>query len=169
MAETMILIGSVTVGSGGASDITFSSIPQTYTDLRIVTSVRGTASGQSTGLFYEFNGSSANKSMRYASGAPGVGYESGTGTSMYAGEVSGGTGTSGTFGNVQIHIPNYAGSGNKVSSTSGIQENNSTSGYLTFSGCLWSSTAAITSIRLYPGAGTWAEYSTAYLYGIKNS
>ena len=30
---TMTLIASNTVGSGGASSVTFSSIPQTYTDL----------------------------------------------------------------------------------------------------------------------------------------
>ena len=40
MANTYIKIASNTVGSGGVSSITFSSIPQTYTDLVIKASVR---------------------------------------------------------------------------------------------------------------------------------
>jgi hypothetical protein len=169
MPNTMTLISSVTVGSGGAANITFNSIPQTYTDLKVMTSVRGTATGQSTGLSYRFNSSTTGISGRYASGAPGIGTESYAITYMYAGEVSGGTGTAGTFGNVEIYIPNYTTNQYKPSSVKGIQENNSTSGYLTFSCSTWANTGAVTSITLLPGAGNWAEYSTAYLYGINKS
>jgi hypothetical protein len=43
MATTYTLINSsVTVGSGGAADIEFTSIPATYTDLLLVLSGRGT-------------------------------------------------------------------------------------------------------------------------------
>jgi hypothetical protein len=38
MAATYKLIETVTVGSGGAANIEFTSIPQTYTDLKLVIS-----------------------------------------------------------------------------------------------------------------------------------
>ena len=40
MANTFKKIQTVTVGSGGAASIDFTSIPQTYTDLKIVLSAR---------------------------------------------------------------------------------------------------------------------------------
>ena len=38
MANTMKALQTVTVGAGGAATVTFSSIPQTYTDLILVVS-----------------------------------------------------------------------------------------------------------------------------------
>ena len=56
MAETYNRIGSVTVGSGGASTITFSNIPQTYTDLVVKFSMKSTTANQNTdGLFLFFD------------------------------------------------------------------------------------------------------------------
>ena len=40
--ETMTKLATVTVGSGGSSTITFSNIPQNYTDLVVKASLRGT-------------------------------------------------------------------------------------------------------------------------------
>ena len=40
MAVTFTQIASVTVGSGGAASIDFTSIPSTYTDLCIKTSIK---------------------------------------------------------------------------------------------------------------------------------
>ena len=45
MASTYIPIATVTVGSGGATNIEFTSIPNTYTNLIILTSLRGTSNG----------------------------------------------------------------------------------------------------------------------------
>ena len=53
MANTFEQITTVTVGSGGASSIDFTSIPQTYTDLVIKTSARNTST--STTMYLEFN------------------------------------------------------------------------------------------------------------------
>jgi hypothetical protein len=38
-----------------------------------------------------------------------------------------------------------------------------------FMSSLWMSTSAITSIKLYPNTGNWAQYSHFALYGIKGA
>ena len=48
-------------------------------------------------------------------------------------------------------------------------ENNATYAFLPLSAVLLANTAAVTSIKLVPFSGTWVQYTTAYLYGIKNS
>ena len=50
------LIATTTVGSSGAASIVFSGIPQTYTDLKIVTSMRSNYSGIQDDCVLEFNG-----------------------------------------------------------------------------------------------------------------
>ena len=54
---TFIQIATTTVGSGGAADITFSSIPATYTDLLLLTSIRTNRTGtEEDSVNLEFNG-----------------------------------------------------------------------------------------------------------------
>ena len=84
---------------------------------------------------------------------------------------TGSTATSNTFGNSELYIPNYAGSTNKSSSADAVAESNTTTVFAYLNAALWSSTAAITSITLTPDAGgaNFVQYSTATLYGIKNT
>ena len=166
MANTYTLISSVTVGSGGAADITFSSIPSTYTDLAIFVSSRG-ASGGIQGLRINFNGVATNLSERQLEG-DGASATSASTTSGYTGYSDASTYTANTFANNFIYIPNYAGSTNKSWSADAVTENNATTSYAGFTAGLWSNTAAISSIKLVHSA-SFAQYSSAYLYGIKNS
>jgi hypothetical protein len=82
-----------------------------------------------------------------------------------------GTGqTSNTFNNAEWYFPNYTSSNNKSFSVDAVQETNGTGAYAQLWAGLWSDTSAITSITLdIIEAGNFAQYSTAYLYGIKNS
>ena len=65
MGLARYLISSQTVGSGGATDITFSSIPQTYTDLVIKVSSRAAGGGAvNSNIQFEFNGSTTSKTYR---------------------------------------------------------------------------------------------------------
>jgi hypothetical protein len=159
----MKLIATATVGSGGAADITFSSIPQTFTDLVVLVSTRQTTGSFPTMFFY-FNGLTTNRSYRslYGTGSSAL---SGTGSDTIAGLTTGSSQTSNTFGSFNIYIPNYTGSTNKSVSAEGVTENNATESYQFLVANLWSSTAAITSLTLLTG-GTLAENSTASLYGI---
>lgn len=164
---TLKLISTVEVGSGGAATIDFTSIPQTYTDLVLVTSARTTTNIASNGYYFlvKPNGSSSNGTFRTLYGT-GSGVGSGGGSVIFV-EANPTDYTSNTFSNSSIYIPNYAGSTFKSISSDVVLENNGTATSMTIAAQLWSSTSAITSITLTPGGGNFAQYSTASLYGIQ--
>ena len=168
MANTFELIYASTVGSGGAADITFNTIPSTYTDLCLVLSARSTSASVQGYCTAAFNGSTSNFSIRAI-----YGFGSGTGVfttpSNFVGEIVGDTATASTFSNLSMYIPNYAGSTNKSYSVDAVAENNATFAQMDLTAGLWSQTAAITSITLTPNAGNFKQYTTAYLYGVKNA
>ena len=85
MANTYVAIATVTVGSGGAANITFSSIPQTYTDLLLSLSLRGAASQSFNDNLIKFNSSTANYTNRYIYGN---GASAFTGSNAYSALVS---------------------------------------------------------------------------------
>lgn len=171
MANTYTLIQSVTVGSGGAASIEFGSIPQTYTDLLVKLSTRSNSADASNGYYFDvfFNNVSANRSGRYlqgnASGAP----TAVSGTYSSWGLSASSDFTASVFSSNELYIPNYAGSTFKSSSLDGVQENNATLSRLLLQASLWSDTAAITSVKFTAAAGVFVQYSSASLYGIKNS
>ena len=173
MPDTFTLIASSTVGSGGAASITFSSIPNTYTDLLVKVSGRSDANSTSDHIYMTFNGSTA---LAYS-----IRRIRGDGASVISGSetdasmnfyqcINGDTATANTFGNTEFYIPNYAGSAYKSLSIDGAQETNATTAYLSLIAGLWSNTSAITSITMdVPGTNSFVRYSTAYLYGVKNA
>jgi len=170
--QNMVAIQTVTVGSGGASSIEFTSIPQTYTDLQIVLSGRQSVAG-GTNVNMKFNGSSSGYTNRNIISAAGtVASESsvlGT-SSIKIGFIPENVNyTASTFSNQYVYIPNYAGSNNKSVSTDNAMENNSTSVYFGLFAGLWSNSSAITSIALTCESGNFVQYSTATLYGVSNT
>ena len=168
MATTLEIIGSVTVGSGGAANIEFTSIPSTYTDLKLVCSLRGSTNNVDTALILNNNTSNYTWRSLYGYGT-GIASVSGSTTASSSVLVNASTYTANTFGNAEIYFPNYAGSNYKSSSMDTVIETNATVAYMAVKTNLWSNTAAITSIKLQPDSGDFVQYSTAYLYGIKNS
>jgi hypothetical protein len=168
--NTFTKIASVTVGSGGASTIDFTSIPSTYTDLCVKVSGRSNRSGDtSDNIIVSFNGSTANLSYRYVQGN-GASATSSSGSTGFVGTQDASLATSNTFGNLEFYVPNYAGSTFKSVSSDAVDETNGTTAYASLFASLWSNTAAITSISLKPQVGTlFVQYSTATLYGIKSS
>lgn len=169
MPDTFIKIASTTVGAGGAANIEFSSIPATYTDLKVVYSARTNRSATSDHILMQFNSSATSLSGKRLTGNGAVAASYSV-TSGPAGEATGDTATANTFGNADIYIPNYAGSTNKSWSSDGVGETNATSVGMDLDAGLWSNTAAVTSIKLLPEVGSlFLQYSTATLYGIKNS
>jgi len=176
MATTYEAIATVTVGSGGASSIDFTSIPATYTDLFLHVSARSNRAAQLDYWNLRFNNNSGtNYSARWlkAYGVNVLESSSNSGADkMFIGWVNGNTATSNTFASTSIYIPNYAGSANKSVSSDGATENNASGNNdfeLGIIAGLWSSSSAINQVTLLPAVGTLLQYSTATLYGIKNS
>jgi hypothetical protein len=168
MANTYKLIASSTVGSGGASTIDFTSIPQTYTDLLISSSIRTNRSAVGSYFFLSFNGNTSNFSSRFLTG-DGSNVTSGS-QARLGGVETNANATASAFANNQIYIPNYTSSNYKSYSADSVVENNAATGFGYLITGLWSDTSAITSITITPEAGgTYIQHSTAYLYGIKNS
>jgi hypothetical protein len=171
-SNTFTLISSVTVGAGGAASIDFTSIPATYTDLVVDLSGRSTRSNTTDTVFLKFNNTNTTYTNRRLSGyGSTTGSDTGsTGNGIDVATINGATSTASTFSNQQIYIPNYAGSNQKSISYDGVSENNSATGnFLVFNAGLWNGTAAVNQITLTPDVGTFVQYSTAYLYGVKNA
>lgn len=163
---TYKFIGSVTVGSGGASSMAFSSIPGTYTDLEVLVSGRTTGGGNGLDITFNSNTSNYTNSTLQGNGSTASSY----GTyNRLGGLINRAAEVANSFGSTKIYIPNYAGSNNKSYSADGFSEDNSSTAYITLTGGLWSNTSAITSISLSPMDGSFVQHSTAYLYGISNA
>ena len=159
-------IQTVTVGSGGAASIDFTSIPGTMTDLMLVMSLRTSDSGTSwTSANLTINGVTTNQTARFLYGAGSGSGASSTNTVIDA-WVNSGNSTANTFNNASIYIPNYAGSTNKSFSVDLVTENNTTTALQIIEAGLWSSSAAITSLSYAPASGSLVQYSSATLYGI---
>ena len=170
---TYKLIETVTVGSGGAASIAFTSIPQTYTDLVLVMSIRTNNASVADYAAISFNSSTSSFTQKTLAGTGAATVSANYTTSpdsRIAGQVVGNNATASVFSNGSLYIPNYTSSNNKSHSWDGTRENNTSGTELGFGAGLWSDVAAITSIALTSWAGgTILEYSSASLYGIKNT
>ena len=172
MANTFELIASSTVGSGGVSSISFTSIANTFTDLQVVASLRttGTFGNPWYDSYITINGTNLSWRDVISTGTS-VSSRNGSTDFVTLGVTSSGA-TGSVFGNVSFYIPNYAGSNYKSVSMDGVAENNASSNGMGLHAGLYSSSSAITSITITPYNSPtvkFAEYSTAYLYGVKSS
>jgi len=166
-------IATTTVGAGGASSITFSSIPSTYTHLQI----RGILRTNDTGSWN-------NQGMQF-NGDTGANYKShtlaGDGASVTAGTVASTTSfndfmraasnslTAGIFGSVIVDILDYTNT-NKYKVFRALQGGDSNgAGNVGLNSGVWLNTNAITSITIIPSGGTAIQYSSFALYGIRGN
>lgn len=167
MATTFVKIQTVTVGSGGAANIEFTSIPQNYTDLKVVASLRTDNAGVEA-VMIEFNGLNTNLSGRRLTGDGGSAGSDTLTNIRFAIDTA--ANTASVFSNGEFYIPNYTSANFKSVSVDGVNETNGTNAVQSLVAGLWSATAAITSIKLLGNsAGNFVQYSTATLYGIKSS
>ena len=170
MTSSMTKISTVTLSSTAAT-ISFTAIPQIYTDLLIKLSSRtNRSSGVDDDVFITFNGASTTYAYRYLRGN-GTTTASGNGANRYAAIAnSNGGASANTFANADIYIPNYAATVNaKTLSSISVNGSNTTENYLVLMGNRWTTTSAITSIDLTSGtSNSFVAHTTATLYGIKN-
>jgi hypothetical protein len=168
MAFTYSKLAEVTVGSGGAAEMDFTSIPGNYTDLIIKICGRSSRSGANIDEVYlRFNSNTGSFSNKYLQGN-GSAVNSGAGSyALWTGYVPAATATGSTFSNSEIYIPNYAGSNSKSLNVDTAQEDNATAAYITMHANLWNVTYHIINFRVYTLIGSFVQHSTATLYGVK--
>jgi hypothetical protein len=169
MALTYEPIATTTLASAQSS-ITFSSIPATYTDLRLVlVSFYDTGGSQ---VLVRVNSNSATNyshTTLYGNGTSPFSTNQTNQTYFYpTGSQGGGSSATLTLPTLTIiDMFSYAGSTNKTFLANTSQDKNGSGVTITTCG-LWRSTAAITSIQLtVNSAGSYNTGTTATLYGIK--
>ena len=165
----MKLIESKTLGTAQAN-IEFTSIPSTFTDLVVLISARNSQTDPAD-IYAQFNADNGtNYSFRRLFGtgsATASDSAASSATAFRIGRSIGSSYTSNTFSNCSFYIPNYTGSTAKSGSSDQVEENNATTSLQLITACLWSGTAAITSIKLQNlGGSDFAIGTTMSLYGI---
>jgi len=161
MAATYTPIASITL-SANTPSVTFSSIPQTYTDLVLVLSLVSSSTASYTNL--RINSDSGSNYSRT--------YLLGTGSSAISGrdsnvtQIAGldTTATGSTFGGP--HILNFQNYSNTTTNKTYIWRENIAGSQIVLGAGLYRSTSAITSITLASNANSYGVGSTFNLYGI---
>lgn len=168
-------ISTAIVGAGGASAITFSSIPSTFKHLqvRLFTKESGTGTG-GPNIVASLNSDTTHTNYRSH-------YLQGNGSSTGVGEVQasgyyclvGNTATSNAsyanmFGVMVLDVLDYANTSKRKTIRSIWGHDRNGSGEVGIDSSVWMNTAAITSISFSIVGGTnFVQYSHAALYGVK--
>jgi len=165
-------IATVTVGAGGQTTITFSSIPSTYKHLQLRYIARQTGGGAGgASIFMKINSDAGNNYAQHILYGTGASAAAGASTSRanisYQLMASNGD-TASIFGAGVTDFLDYQNT-NKyktIRSINGLDLNN-TSGQLWFVSGLWQNTNAISQLDFTAETGNFAQYSTFALYGVK--
>lgn len=168
-------IATTTVGAGGSSTITFSSIPATYTHLQIrgiwknntsatdIAYVELTINGSSSGYSYHILRGDGSAASAVGSGSLDRTYPAQSLPSSNAGYAD-------MFGTGIIDILDYANTNKYKTIRTLFGFDGNGSGRVGLSSGLWQNTNAITSIELKDqNAGNFVQYSSFALYGIKGA
>jgi hypothetical protein len=158
-------IATTVVGAGGATVVTFSSIPSTYKHLQLRYIARSSTGGEYNPNFTINSDTAGNYRWKYLTGNGSTASSGDSGASPTSIVLPIVPFATSTFGVNIIDFLDYADT-NKFKTTRNIggRETNSVGEALVISG-LWRSTSAISTITLnFSGV---AQYSHFALYGIK--
>ena len=173
-------IATVTVGSGGASSIEFTSIPGTYQHLQLRGVLRGTGT-QGGGNYYNnyitFNGVTTGTSYAWhylmGNGAAAEAYGVAS-TNVINSYFTTANALTSNFAAVVVDILDYASTSKATTlrQFNAFDNNNTGSsnyhkGFVTVASGLYTSTDAVTSIKMTPSFDSFAQHSQVALYGIK--
>lgn len=150
---TYIPISSITL-TGTAASVTFSSIPQTFKDLIIVSNQMSVSDAVDGNM--QFNGDTTNYTRVFVYGnGSAIGFGANSTAQAFVPRVSPGV--------LEVQIMDYSSTDkNKVSL---LKSNQGT--YITYlQASKWANNSAVTSILLSPASSSWAAGATFSLYGI---
>ena len=157
-------------GTGSSGNITFTSIPQTYSSLQIRLIGRDSAGTGTSNFGIQINSDTGSNYTRH--NLRGNGSATSAGGSASTSSISGSllplsNQTANVMGTSIIDIHDYASTSRykTVRVFGGVDLNGS--GTVELDSGVWMSTSAITSITLIPGWTTWTTTSSIALYGMK--
>lgn len=167
-------IATVTVGSGGAANVEFTSIPSTYTHLQvrcIARTDRANALGDYLAVTVNSDtGSNYSSHALYGNGSSVTVDTNTSATFATFHRFSGSSQTASVFGAGVLDILDYKNTNKYKTFRSLAGWDSNGSGVIFFDSNLWMSTSAITSIKLAVGGGTSInQYSHFALYGVKSA
>jgi hypothetical protein len=166
-------IATTTVGSGGTSTITFSSIPSTYTHLQVrISAQASTTTEQSSPIYISLNSDNTYSNYRYhllrGNGSAVAGVQ---GQFPIIGQIHDKNSSTNTYSGLVVDFLDYANTNKyKTLRTLWGGDVNDTWGLVGLQSTLWINTSAVTSISMTVVGGTsplFTEYSKFALYGIK--
>jgi hypothetical protein len=158
-------IATTTLGTA-ASEIAFSSIPSTYTDLRVVWTARVASTDFPILRINSDTGTNYSNTILYGNGTSAASTRASSTATLYLGADIGIPTATNTFCLITIDFFNYAGSTNKTFLSVYSNDRNG-SGEVNRAVGLWRSTSAINALSLRTTGVNLAVGSTATLYGIK--
>lgn len=161
----MTLVSTITVGAGSAASIEFTNIPQTGKDLLVLGSLIDNSSNANMNLQVNGNTSAIyNNRSLYGSGSSVASYTVASGVDWTLGAMPGGGVIT---SNNSVYLPNYTSSSNKTASADSVTEANAAAAQQWLFAGGASTTAAITSIKIYSGSGgNLRQHSIVSLYII---
>jgi hypothetical protein len=150
---------ATTNGTGSSGVITFSSIPSTYTDLVVVSSMIGDANAA---VRMRFNGDTNDSNysyiLLYGTGSV-AGSTNNTATQIYLGHAN----TSTPNASI-VSLNNYS---NTTTYKSVLSRGNQVNQFVSAVTGLWRNTAAINSVTIAMDSGNFTTGAMFTLYGIK--
>lgn len=162
MPSAQVALATITLGSA-QSTVTFSSIPATYRDLRLVITTKNVTTQGYLGL--QFNGDTGSSAYYYVQ-------MGGSGSAASSSVLSPSDGVTAIYvyplgttdaTNAVVDIMDYSVTDKHKSV---LSRSNDASANVTALAGRWANTAAITTLRFWTGSGSWGSGSTFSLYGI---
>lgn len=170
MPSTYVSIGTTSLTST-TDTVTFSSIPNTYTDLVLIAQVSTAHSNNGARLYMQFNTDTSTSNTNYSNH-----FMRGDGTTASASKDTGqphiaygqaGNSTD-NFNTMIVNIMNYSNSSTyKTILSKSANTSTEANGSLRWTAGMWQNTNAITTITLTCDTGGHRANSTFTLYGIK--
>jgi len=160
---------ATTTATGSTADVTFSSISQDYTHLQLRMIIKNhTANTNQTRI--QFNSDTASNYSWHQLRGDGASATSSAGTSTAFSFVGNhpSTAVASAFAVYVVDILDYKDTNKyKTIRSLGGYDLNNTDGNVFMNSSNWRSTSAVSTIRIYPGADSFGQYSSFQLYGVK--
>jgi hypothetical protein len=164
----------ITVGPAGASSISFTNIPNTYSHLQLRILARSTRTTAVTDYMNVTVNSDtgANYTYHFLQGDGSV-TQAGASTSLnqaYSSYIASDTSGTSIFGVNILDLLDYANTNKyKTFRFLGGCDRNATEGKVAMMSSVWMNTNAITSIQFAPSTGSFTQYSQFALYAVKGA